>query len=91
MFSELSSRSPSEFEEKTQYNLRRISASEERNMIRMIELVTTDSDATQDSSRSNTDEERDDETDDSDDSDMDLSEDEPKGDDDAVGFRVFMC
>ncbi|GKG02070.1 hypothetical protein Tco_0306775, partial [Tanacetum coccineum] len=28
--------------------------------------------------------------DDSDDSDMDLSEDEPKGDDDAIGFGVFV-
>ncbi|GJX89274.1 hypothetical protein Tco_0341288, partial [Tanacetum coccineum] len=32
----------------------------------------------------------DDEIDDSDDSNMDLSEDEPKGDDDAAGFGVFM-
>nr|GFD36684.1 hypothetical protein [Tanacetum cinerariifolium] len=35
---------------------------------------------------SNTDEEKDDETDDYDDSNMDLSDDEPKGDDDAAGF-----
>ncbi|GJX80209.1 hypothetical protein Tco_0328358 [Tanacetum coccineum] len=53
-------------------------------------ISTTDSDATQDSLRSDTDEERDDETDDSVDYDMDLSNDEPKGDDDAAGFGVFM-
>ncbi|GJX28601.1 hypothetical protein Tco_0236680 [Tanacetum coccineum] len=40
--------------------------------------------------RKDTDEERDDEIDDSDDSNMDLSKDEPKGDDDAAGFGVFM-
>ncbi|GJT24212.1 hypothetical protein Tco_0894149 [Tanacetum coccineum] len=53
-------------------------------------ISATDSEATQDSYCSDTDEERDDETDDSDDSNMDLSEDEPKGDDDAVGFGVFV-
>ncbi|GJU61496.1 hypothetical protein Tco_1243331 [Tanacetum coccineum] len=50
-------------------------------------ISATDSEATQDSSRSNTNEERDDEIDDSD---MDLSEDEPKGGDDAAGFGVFV-
>ncbi|GKF74330.1 hypothetical protein Tco_0220662, partial [Tanacetum coccineum] len=44
-------------------------------------ISSTYSDATQDSYCSNTNEERDDGTDDFDDSDMDLSEDEPKGDD----------
>ncbi|GKD52872.1 hypothetical protein Tco_1286259 [Tanacetum coccineum] len=39
---------------------------------------------------SNTDEAKDDETDDSDDFDMDLPNDKPKGDDDVVGFEVFM-
>nr|GEX63043.1 hypothetical protein [Tanacetum cinerariifolium] len=47
-------------------------------------ISATDSDATQDSLRLDTDEARDDETDDSDDSNMDLSEDETKGDDDAA-------
>ncbi|GKE12963.1 hypothetical protein Tco_1416514, partial [Tanacetum coccineum] len=40
MFSESSSRSPLESEEKTEHNLRRFSASEERNKIRMMELDT---------------------------------------------------
>ncbi|GJT16715.1 hypothetical protein Tco_0875421 [Tanacetum coccineum] len=53
-------------------------------------ISATDSDATQDSSRSDTDEEKDVEIDDSDDSDMDLSEDEPKGDDDDAGYKVFI-
>ncbi|GKB15472.1 hypothetical protein Tco_0849395, partial [Tanacetum coccineum] len=53
-------------------------------------LKATDSDATQDSSCSDTDEERDDETNDFDDSDMDLFDDEPNGDDDDAGFGVFM-
>nr|GEZ05658.1 hypothetical protein [Tanacetum cinerariifolium] len=38
----------------------------------------------------NTNEAKDDETDDSNNSNMDLSDDEPKGDDDVIGFRVFM-
>ncbi|GJV74540.1 hypothetical protein Tco_1506124 [Tanacetum coccineum] len=50
-------------------------------------ISAADSEATQDSLRSNTNEERDDETDDSD---MDLSEDEPKGGDDAIRFGVFV-
>ncbi|GKC51183.1 hypothetical protein Tco_1073928 [Tanacetum coccineum] len=50
-------------------------------------LKTTDSEATQDSYRSDTDEERDNETDDSDNSDMNLFKDEPKGDDDAVDLE----
>ncbi|GJZ88149.1 hypothetical protein Tco_0659931, partial [Tanacetum coccineum] len=54
------------------------------------EISATDSDATQDSSCSETDDEKDDETDDSDNSDMDLSNDEPKEDDNAAGFGVFM-
>ncbi|GKC61559.1 hypothetical protein Tco_1089157 [Tanacetum coccineum] len=45
------------------------------------------SDETRDSSCSDTDEVKDDETDNSD---MDLSDDEPKGDDAAAGFGVFM-
>nr|GEV51415.1 hypothetical protein [Tanacetum cinerariifolium] len=53
-------------------------------------ISASDSDATQDSSRSDTDEERDDETDDFGNSDIDLCEDKPKGDDDVAGFRVFM-
>ncbi|GKE55710.1 hypothetical protein Tco_1494895, partial [Tanacetum coccineum] len=40
MFSESSSRSSSESEEKTHHNLRRISASEERTKIRMMKLVS---------------------------------------------------
>ncbi|GJX86791.1 retrovirus-related pol polyprotein from transposon TNT 1-94 [Tanacetum coccineum] len=39
MFSESSSRSPSESEEKTRHKLRRFSTSKERNKIRMMELV----------------------------------------------------
>ncbi|GKC83568.1 hypothetical protein Tco_1139285 [Tanacetum coccineum] len=39
---ESSSRSPSEFEEKTRYKLRRFSTSEERNNIRITELVSVD-------------------------------------------------
>ncbi|GJU99776.1 hypothetical protein Tco_1329047 [Tanacetum coccineum] len=54
------------------------------------DISVTDSDATQDSSRSDNDVEKEDETDDSDDYDMDLSDDEPKGDDDVVGFRVLL-
>nr|GEW00597.1 putative reverse transcriptase domain-containing protein [Tanacetum cinerariifolium] len=50
----------------------------------------TDSDATRDSSCSDTDKEKDIKTDDSDDSDMDLSDNNPQGDDDAAGFGVFM-
>ncbi|GKC74126.1 hypothetical protein Tco_1120009 [Tanacetum coccineum] len=53
-------------------------------------ILATDSDATQDSSSSDIDEERDDETDDSDHSDMDLSEDKPKGYDNTTGFGVFV-
>ncbi|GKE22724.1 hypothetical protein Tco_1434236 [Tanacetum coccineum] len=53
-------------------------------------ILATNNDATRGSSCSDTGEEKDDETDDSDDSDMDLSEDEPKRDDDATGFGVFM-
>nr|GEW91545.1 hypothetical protein [Tanacetum cinerariifolium] len=53
-------------------------------------ISATDSDATQDSSRSDTDEEKDVKTDDFDDFDMDLFEDKPCGDDDATGFGVFM-
>ncbi|GKB21208.1 ATP synthase delta chain, chloroplastic [Tanacetum coccineum] len=41
MFSESSSRSPSESEEKTRHKLRRFSASKERNKIRMMELGPT--------------------------------------------------
>ncbi|GKE06096.1 hypothetical protein Tco_1398114 [Tanacetum coccineum] len=41
MFSESSSRSSSESEEKTRHNLRRISASEERTRIRMMEFVSS--------------------------------------------------
>ncbi|GKD55574.1 hypothetical protein Tco_1288961 [Tanacetum coccineum] len=52
-------------------------------------ISATDTEATQDSSRSNTDEEKDVEIDDSDDSKMDLSKDKPKRDGDAVGFGVF--
>nr|GEX83893.1 hypothetical protein [Tanacetum cinerariifolium] len=48
------------------------------------DISTTYSDATQDSSRLYTDEAKDDKTDDSD---MDLSDDEPKGDDDDIGFK----
>ncbi|GJY57249.1 hypothetical protein Tco_0456364 [Tanacetum coccineum] len=51
------------------------------------DISATNSDATQDSLCSDTDEAKYYETDDSD---MDLYDDEPKGDDDAVGFRVFM-
>ncbi|GKA95673.1 hypothetical protein Tco_0817768, partial [Tanacetum coccineum] len=50
-------------------------------------ISATDSDATQDSSCSDSNEERDDEIDDSD---MDLSEDERKVDDDVAGFGVLM-
>ncbi|GJV88862.1 hypothetical protein Tco_1532800 [Tanacetum coccineum] len=50
------------------------------------EISATDSDATQDSSCSDTD----DETNDSDDSNMDLSNDEPKEYDNDAGFGVFM-
>ncbi|GKF21818.1 hypothetical protein Tco_0070456 [Tanacetum coccineum] len=50
----------------------------------------TDSDATRGSSCSDTNEEKDDETSDFDDSDMELSDDSPQGDDDAIGFGVFM-
>nr|GEU63817.1 retrotransposon protein, putative, Ty1-copia subclass [Tanacetum cinerariifolium] len=53
-------------------------------------ISATDSDATQDSSCLDTDEEKYVETDDSNDSNMDLSEDEPRGDDDAARFGVFM-
>ncbi|GKA46640.1 hypothetical protein Tco_0739523 [Tanacetum coccineum] len=54
------------------------------------DISATYSDATRDSSCSETDKEKDDETDDFEDSDMDLSDDEPKGDDDVIGFGVFM-
>ncbi|GKD58617.1 hypothetical protein Tco_1296126, partial [Tanacetum coccineum] len=54
------------------------------------DILVTDSDATRDSSCSDTDEKKNDETDDSDDLYMNLSDDEPKGDDDAAGFKVFM-
>ncbi|GKC86068.1 hypothetical protein Tco_1141785 [Tanacetum coccineum] len=54
------------------------------------DILATDNDATQDSSCSDTDEEKEDETYASDDSDMDLSADEPQGDDDAAGYGVFM-
>ncbi|GKA80724.1 hypothetical protein Tco_0787416 [Tanacetum coccineum] len=55
------------------------------------DILATDSDATRDSSCSDTDEEKDDETNDSEDFDMDLSDDEPnKGDEDVVGFGVFV-
>nr|GFA21126.1 hypothetical protein [Tanacetum cinerariifolium] len=50
----------------------------------------TKSDATQYSSILDTTEESANETDDADDSDMDLSDDNPDGDDDVIGFRVFM-
>ncbi|GJV97276.1 hypothetical protein Tco_1548853 [Tanacetum coccineum] len=51
------------------------------------DISATKSDATRDSSCSDTDEDKDDETVDSNDSDMDLSDDKPnKGDDDATGF-----
>ncbi|GJT25275.1 hypothetical protein Tco_0895212 [Tanacetum coccineum] len=50
------------------------------------DISATDNDATQDSSCSDTDEEKEDETDASDDSDMDLSADEPQGDDEVVGY-----
>ncbi|GKD13841.1 hypothetical protein Tco_1198248 [Tanacetum coccineum] len=50
-------------------------------------ILATNSDATRDSSCSDTNEAKDDETDDSN---MGLSADEPKGDDDAARFRVFM-
>ncbi|GKE39010.1 hypothetical protein Tco_1462415 [Tanacetum coccineum] len=50
-------------------------------------ISATDSDATRDSSCSDTNEAKYDETDDSY---IDLSADEPKGDDDAARFRVFM-
>ncbi|GJS23805.1 hypothetical protein Tco_0452437 [Tanacetum coccineum] len=53
-------------------------------------ISAIDSDATQDSYHLNTDEERNYETDDSDDFDMDLFEDEPKGDDDTARFGVFV-
>ncbi|GJY55018.1 hypothetical protein Tco_0446682 [Tanacetum coccineum] len=53
-------------------------------------LETTNSDAIRDSSCLDTDEEKEDETDDTNDSDMVLSKDEPKGDDDATGYGVFM-
>nr|GEU72843.1 hypothetical protein [Tanacetum cinerariifolium] len=53
-------------------------------------ILATDSDTTQDSYRLDINEERDDETDDSDDFNLDLSKDEPKGDDDVTGFRVFV-
>nr|GFA24431.1 hypothetical protein [Tanacetum cinerariifolium] len=54
-------------------------------------ISPTESDATRDSSCSDTNEEKDDETDDFDDSNMDLSDDDPnKGDDDASRFWVFM-
>ncbi|GKC78711.1 hypothetical protein Tco_1129485 [Tanacetum coccineum] len=49
-----------------------------------------DSEATQDSLGLDVGDEKDDETDDSKDFDMDLSEDEPKRDDDATRFGVFM-
>ncbi|GKB45403.1 hypothetical protein Tco_0896156 [Tanacetum coccineum] len=52
-------------------------------------ISALDSDATRDSSCSNTDDKKDIEIDDSDESDMDLSDDEPKGDDDAAGFRYI--
>ncbi|GKF35284.1 hypothetical protein Tco_0108484, partial [Tanacetum coccineum] len=57
------------------------------------DISATNSNATQYSLCSDTDEAKDyetDDSDDSDDSDMDLYDDEPKEDDDAVGFRVFM-
>ncbi|GJX18441.1 hypothetical protein Tco_0221118 [Tanacetum coccineum] len=41
MFSDSSSRNPSDSKEKTRHKLRRFSASEERNKIRMMELVNT--------------------------------------------------
>ncbi|GJY86593.1 hypothetical protein Tco_0500619 [Tanacetum coccineum] len=53
-------------------------------------ISATNSKATQDSSRSNTDEEKDVETDDFDDSDMDLFKDEPRGDDDVAGFGTLL-
>ncbi|GJT92516.1 hypothetical protein Tco_1081361 [Tanacetum coccineum] len=56
-----------------------------------VKLKATDSDATRDSLCLDTDEEKDDETDDSDDSNMDLSDDEPKGDDNAAGFGSSQC
>ncbi|GJR60511.1 hypothetical protein Tco_1502673 [Tanacetum coccineum] len=49
-------------------------------------ISATNSDATQDSSRLDTNEEKDVETDDSEDSNLDLSEDEPRGDDDATEY-----
>nr|GEW40566.1 hypothetical protein [Tanacetum cinerariifolium] len=52
------------------------------------DIPATNSEATQYSLRSDTDEEKDDETDGSDDSDMDLSDNEPKGDADATGFGM---
>nr|GFA31524.1 hypothetical protein [Tanacetum cinerariifolium] len=56
------------------------------------DVSAIDSDATQGSSRSDTNEEKEDETNDSNDSDTDLSDDEPKGDNDDndAGFSVFM-
>ncbi|GKF53717.1 hypothetical protein Tco_0160627, partial [Tanacetum coccineum] len=50
----------------------------------------TESDATHYSSCSDTSEESANETDDADDSDMDLTDDEPKGDDDTARYGVFM-
>ncbi|GJT08396.1 hypothetical protein Tco_0842858 [Tanacetum coccineum] len=54
------------------------------------DISATDSDATQDSSHSDTNKEKEDETVDSDDFDMDLTNDESKGDDDVAGFVVFI-
>nr|GEV37251.1 hypothetical protein [Tanacetum cinerariifolium] len=54
------------------------------------DISNIDSDATQDSLCLDINEAKDDETNYSDDNDMDLSNDDPKGDDDATGFRVFM-
>ncbi|GJR73250.1 hypothetical protein Tco_0085615 [Tanacetum coccineum] len=54
------------------------------------DILAIDSDATRDSSGSNTDEEKDDETDDSKDLAIDLSDDEPNKKDDATGFGVFV-
>ncbi|GKG57916.1 hypothetical protein Tco_0589527, partial [Tanacetum coccineum] len=50
------------------------------------DISATNSNSTQDSLCSDIDEAKDYEINDSDDSDMDLYDDEPKGDDDAVGF-----
>ncbi|GKF22852.1 hypothetical protein Tco_0075174, partial [Tanacetum coccineum] len=52
------------------------------------DILATDTEATQDSYRSDADEERNGETNDSDDSNMDLLKDEPRGDDDAAIWSV---